>query len=275
MIGEEDKWTQAIQEVKSLITARKFNGHMRIAALATEVCEIIHGGNKEGKYTLKRFALESGIPERSLQNWVITYRNVYLKASEEQRVSLKYYHFLSAARKVNSKTKQKEVQRIIEVCRSNSDVETKILRYLGNISGLAFSLKSEEQVRLCRKEILEEVLLYLEEPKRLILKAYPKMKPKNNFINRKVSGHLSLLGNISQEIKFNETDEMIYKVFLKNKRAILSPTRIAERLPVLRKTPMARKLTALYSINKLIQGGLIKKIAKGAYTVEGRIKNYD
>lgn len=59
---------------------RKIEGHQaRIAEMAVRVCTIRHGGVSKGFYTITQFAEDIGVNEKTLQNWVQTYRNVYTK----------------------------------------------------------------------------------------------------------------------------------------------------------------------------------------------------
>jgi hypothetical protein len=51
----------------------------KIAEMALEVCQIKHGGNSTGFYTLTNFADDIGINRKTLSGWVAIYRDILLK----------------------------------------------------------------------------------------------------------------------------------------------------------------------------------------------------
>lgn len=61
------------------------NYQMQICSYAMEVCEIRHGGRSDKLYTIGKYAKDIGMNAKTLQNWLLTYRNVILKLTPEQR----------------------------------------------------------------------------------------------------------------------------------------------------------------------------------------------
>ena len=57
---------------------------MRICELAMEVCTIRHGGRSDKFYTMKDFAKDIGLNNKTLNQWMLIYRNVVLKLSDKQ-----------------------------------------------------------------------------------------------------------------------------------------------------------------------------------------------
>jgi transposase-like protein len=71
---------------------------LKICKYAMEVCTIRHGGHSKGYYTIKDYARDIGMNTKTLQNWLITYRNVVLKLSIDQQANLNW----NKASKVNN-----------------------------------------------------------------------------------------------------------------------------------------------------------------------------
>lgn len=66
--------TLAKKELKAI------EGHqIRICEYAMKVCQIRHGGRSDNYYTVTDFAQDIGMVSKTLQNWMLTYRNVVMK----------------------------------------------------------------------------------------------------------------------------------------------------------------------------------------------------
>lgn len=61
---------------------------IKICALAMKVCTIRHGGRSSGYYTMTDYAKDIGLNNKTLNQWMLIYRNVVMKLSELQRESL-------------------------------------------------------------------------------------------------------------------------------------------------------------------------------------------
>jgi len=55
----------------------------KIAKYALSVCDIRHGGQSGGLYTMKDYALDIGANPKTLSNWVAIYKNVLVKIGIE------------------------------------------------------------------------------------------------------------------------------------------------------------------------------------------------
>lgn len=78
---------------------KQIEGHqIRICEYAEKVCTIRHGGRSNGYYTLTDFANDIGLPVKTLQNWMLTYRNVIKKLDKTLTTSKEFHQ----AQKVES-----------------------------------------------------------------------------------------------------------------------------------------------------------------------------
>ena len=80
-------YQRAMKEAKSHVAEirkyqQKISIHQaKIAEIALEVCDIRHGGRcPDDRYTLTRFSSDIGLPLKTVQNWVQTYRLVAVDA---------------------------------------------------------------------------------------------------------------------------------------------------------------------------------------------------
>ncbi len=68
------------REIVSQVNDRQ----MRICGYAIQVCTIRHGGRSNGYYTMKDYARDIGLNNKTLNQWMLVYRNVVLKLSATQ-----------------------------------------------------------------------------------------------------------------------------------------------------------------------------------------------
>lgn len=80
----DEKYLKLVNEAKCLI--QKIEAYQsKIAKLAVAACDIRHGGKSTNLYTLRDFAKDTGLPYKTLQNWVRVYRNVILRLPKEKQ----------------------------------------------------------------------------------------------------------------------------------------------------------------------------------------------
>lgn len=89
-------------------------GHeIRICELAMQVVTIRHGGRSNGYYTVTDFAKDIGMSHKTLQNWLLTYRNVVMKldkkisTSKEFKNARKVEEYLRTERTLKNQIAQK------------------------------------------------------------------------------------------------------------------------------------------------------------------------
>jgi len=61
---------------------------MKICSYAIEVCQIRHGGRSDKLYTMKDYARDIGLNNKTLNQWMLVYRNVILKLTPQQRETM-------------------------------------------------------------------------------------------------------------------------------------------------------------------------------------------
>lgn len=67
-----------VKEGKKLLHAVEVHQAM-IGYYATCVCEILHGGKKKSRYTIKEYAEDIGVHQKTLNEWTHVHRNVISK----------------------------------------------------------------------------------------------------------------------------------------------------------------------------------------------------
>lgn len=81
---------------------KKIEGHqIRICQYALKVVTIRHGGKSNGYYTIKDYANDIGMPSKTLQNWLLIYRNVAMKLNKPITTNKEF----EKARKINDALK--------------------------------------------------------------------------------------------------------------------------------------------------------------------------
>jgi hypothetical protein len=82
------KTYQEYVELGKAIVDQVNDRQMKICSYAIEVCTIRHGGKSAGFYTLKDYANDIGLNNKTLNQWMLVYRNVILKLTPKQRETL-------------------------------------------------------------------------------------------------------------------------------------------------------------------------------------------
>jgi len=252
-------WNDNINEARIIFKSMK-NSQLDVAKLAYEACEVRQGGNsKDSLFTIVNFANEIGVNSKTLNNWVILYRNVYLKLNDENKARSVYSDLKNIAAKVNSKSDEAFVNRVANEILSISDNDSIVIRYCYDLRAIANSLEKRSVFELAKKENVEEFKFYVETLYHKISLRFPELMPKNNKILSIASnGHSSVSkdGNIagSDTVKtlFSKKDEKIYKFIIRANKA--SQGAINKNFEKWRYA----------SLNKLVKHGLIIK-DKDAY----------
>jgi hypothetical protein len=93
----ESNYEHYVQLGKSLLS-EVHNKQFKICEYAMKVCTIRHGGRSDGYYTIKDYANDIGMTPKTLQNWLVVYRNVVLKLNDDQKSEMNW----NKASKVNN-----------------------------------------------------------------------------------------------------------------------------------------------------------------------------
>ena len=158
------KWELAIAEAKRVVN--QIEGYqMRIANLAIKVCEITWGGavklaEQRDKYTLSRFASETGVNVRTLSNWIGMRKLVFDKLSKAQQNKAVYADLLAVARKVNRQTPVSKVREAFEDHMSCDTFERKCRRYLYELRSLEWNFRCQAAAFKLSDETLKETLFF-------------------------------------------------------------------------------------------------------------------
>lgn len=109
-------WEKHVQ--KGIQVATSLRGlQMKIAEIAVSACDIQLGGGAHwsgfiNQYTIARFAEEINVHPKTLSNWTLIYRNVYLKLEDdvkEQALNSNFTALQKTARLCNKKTTKNHV----------------------------------------------------------------------------------------------------------------------------------------------------------------------
>lgn len=273
----EKKWKENIEEAKTIIGAKNYS-QMEIARLCLEVCEITRGGNSksDGFFTIKRFAKESGITAKTLSAWVCVYRNVYKKLDVDLKVTSSYTALAIVTKMVSADERPEVVRKKVRDYINLDDFDARLLRYCGQLRGLAHNFESKDAVNRAKIETLEELAFYCEMIMNHIKRARRGVKPKFNGVssNYDLKSGLNANGSVSGREFRKDKDGFRVSISNNDKKILEHLKSLKEATPTVLgqftggKTPMARKLSALRSLKKLEGLDLVVRIAGGKYKAQ-------
>tara|TARA_R110000868_G_scaffold242882_1_gene498468 strand:+ start:1576 stop:2463 length:888 start_codon:yes stop_codon:yes gene_type:complete len=180
-------WSYNIAKAKEYIGVKTKN-QMAIAALALEVCEISWGGSSKDykfKYTLTRFAKESGVNLKSLSHWIAVYKLVYQRIGQEACQKVSFSKMLVVANQVSKDSPIKHVKEVFKHVTGEGSVDAKAMRYVSDLKSMSYMFQKKDAAKHCSKETLEEALYFLDAIKTCILKEKPETKPVNHNLCNK------------------------------------------------------------------------------------------
>lgn len=277
---ERDRlWQESIAKAKSMVKV-KSNNQMMIAEIALSVCEISWGGAQmKGKYTLKRFADETGIGVKSISHWCSVYRNVYsvLPARSASKVSFtKICHVNSIVGPQATKAA------IIAAYESVVNVDSfshKINRYMHDLRTVSWNFTQKNAAQKCDVKTLQEILFYVNSIQREIEQQHPGLEPKSHGISAMRLTNTSAAravnapnhrGERNAGVKtpagtvFISPKDRDVANFMEKQLGVVRPSEVGQQL-FPKKTKMASKVSALRSLQKLEQCGLIELTKRGHY----------
>lgn len=226
-------WEEAISEAKILVNHK--NGHqLKIAELAFSVCEIVYGGyNDPTLYTVKKFAKEIGVHEKTLSNWMGIYKGVVVKLPPEFE-NLSYNRCAQIHKLADNNASKKQIETIARELTSN-DFDLKMKRYLHDLRGIFRNFEINNAAERCKKETLEEYLFYTKNILNEIKKKNPKLKPIfNNISSVYRLGNGKGISSINEKkpvkIRISQKDQKIINYMKKNKDKWHSPTEIGVKV---------------------------------------------
>ncbi len=266
----KDKWESNVRDAKMLMSARQLN-QIKIAELACDACEIRHGGNKhdyQNIYTLRKFADEIGVVEKTLQNWSLLYRSVYKKLEAEHRAVVTFGNLGSISRKINNNTPREEINRIAFNVINRDSFDEKMMRYCAEMRSIAHNFENLEAASRAKKPVVEEIAYYSKLILSNIENRVGKVNAKNNQLayQSAKSGssiHLNGLTNDkSHGMKFSLKDEKVYR-FVKKIGGGVGPSKIGKTVG--NQNENAASAWALRSLEKLQRAKLVTKNEKGYY----------
>lgn len=179
----EIKWEENVKEARRYIVDRK-NNQMVVARLATEVCEISWGGSAySGKYTLARFAGETGMKPKQLSQWVGVYKKVYVKLNNKEKESASYTQLAHTACRVSNDAQKSFVNQVFKDVTSNN-LDNRIKSYIKELRSIAHNFEQKKAAEFISMEAMEEIVFYCGIITRNIRKVHPKIKEVNHDIAR-------------------------------------------------------------------------------------------
>lgn len=280
----EIQWEANVQEAKKL--ADKIKGHqMIVAKLALEVCEITWGGHASvGKYTLTRFASETGYRLKLLSTWCAVYRNTYSKLPLEETRLSKYTELLETSFKVKPDASEGEVLEVLNQVKRTRGESANVLRILTTKFRQAlYNFEFKNAAETADQKILEELVFYMNRIMANIKKSGRNIKGIDHGISRSVSlrNYISvnraLKGvrpSIGEKFKarvkdkdghiilISDKDRMIIN-YLKQNRKYFGPTEIGMKVGKMNENNASA--WAYRTLNKLIRTGNIQRNNRGHY----------
>lgn len=270
----EKQWTDAIAKAKHLYSTSD-TLQMEIATIATNVCEITWGGvQHKDKYTLSKFAKETGIHFKTLSRWVAIKRAVFDKI---KRRELKKTSFTTLARVAVIADKDATSDRIEALIaqESKDTIDKRIIGYLANMASLYYSLESDSGALTCNEETIEETLFYLGACLDCIKRERPKVIAKDNNLVRAFRRNLSVsAANVlgverNHDLSLSAKDMDIVKYLLKNEGPF-SPTDIG--MKVGQHNRSSASAWSLRTLTKLVYAGFLIQNERKLYVPTEKFK---
>lgn len=272
----EDDYKKAIEECKKIISSNK-QSQFKVAKIALDVCEIKHGGKKDGRglFTVIDFAEKIGVSHKSLSQWINAYRAVYLKLDKNLQKKVVYTRAQDLSFIVKPDETSKSVMSKYKKLYPNNkpSLEYRLLKYGRALRALCTMANNGSLMCLEESPMLNEINFYAKhlaaeldklkikpiENKSLGGKASVFIKKWNN--DKPESGHFLLKGGIQQLISEKEIRALYY---LKNKGE-QSPTSLGVAMNGGLKNKGSAKAWAIRCLNKLQNVGAVERLSGGYY----------
>lgn len=262
------KWEDNVIAAKALLGSTR-DRQMKIAALAIEVCDISWGGGvKKGQYTLRAFAKDIGISEKTLSNWVGLKRRILDKLRPELRYKAKLKDLVRAAKTLGAEASSEEINKRVFDLIHDSGPDKKLVTYLCSLRATAAIFQDEAVVSLCKRETLEEVVYFCESIiKNIQANSRSKIKGKEHNLVSIYSVHSvnAVLPSDSRTWRMRARDKQVLDILYK-KEGFIGPTKIGALLSG--KKSNTSKLQVMRSANKLYHMGLVAKNERGEYKIK-------
>jgi hypothetical protein len=157
----EARWKKYIADAKKHVSNIS-NSRMETARIAVEACDIHYGGGDhwkkfDGVYTLKRFAHEIGINEKTLYGWVGIYQNVFAKLGALENGKGGFEAARRVMNKVNRHTSADEVKRLYKVELNTSQDREHLLRGIKRFKTLHYYITKKANLPILEAECLAEL----------------------------------------------------------------------------------------------------------------------
>lgn len=267
----EQKWAEAIEQAKSVLKYKDIN-QMEVAKLAISVCEIFWGGTKlasgeeeEERYTLTRFAGECKIHRKTLSQWVAVYKNVYEKLPPFKQNNLTYSQLSWAAKCLNAQDTKDKVEKFVDKVSVNTSDRT-ALHYLREFKSMLNLLEEKSGVLTIEKDVLQEILYYVNKIQKVIKKEHPKLTPETHGYSCRARTTVQAAASFGiRNITIKPKDLKILE-YMRNKK-YCSPHHMGKAFGQSDNASSAWSLRTLY---KLSAGKFVKKNTKGHYALTAK-----
>lgn len=271
-------WAKNVNEARAIMAAKSYS-QMEIARLAVESCEITRGGaaQKSSLFTIKKFAKEVGVNVKTLSMWICILRNVYDKLDVDLRFSASYTTCMTASKTTSPDDSPERVRAKVRKLMSATSLDAKIGRYLGTLRSLSHNFESRDVAERVDKKILEECAYFCEQILDNIRKVRRGIRPQFHGISSQYdtktgvsasSTKRFLKDDLGFRVVITQSDLRTHDFMKKNKAA--TPSQVGDALYRQIKSPVARKLRALRSLQKL-KGLDCLTAEKGKYVYQKQI----
>lgn len=152
----EKLWAECVQQAKSLV--KKYEDvKMDIAELAMKACSDAEVKGHKLKYTVSRFANETGLNPATLQTWVEARRVIIRLPVDKRGYSISHYR--EVAKQIPDDASDAQIERQLNrVVRKHQDRNYKFVMYTAKLKSLLKNARDEESVKQCDDDVIEEIL---------------------------------------------------------------------------------------------------------------------
>ena len=157
-VEEKKSYDYYVLEAKKTLIGAK-NKQMRVATIATYVCDISHGGRRnKDQITVVKFSNDIGMNPRTLNEWIRVKNKIYDNLEPKYRREMKYEQLWRVSRRVKVPYNAKKINAIAKDELESPDETIKFRKYLSHLRAILYNSKRPEAMEFCNNELVFEMI---------------------------------------------------------------------------------------------------------------------
>lgn len=160
----EQLWKECVDQAKILVRQYK-EIRFTVVELALKCCVIHHGGRAANeRFTIKRFAQEVGMKEKTLNEWIRIKINIYNNLPEDEKLNTSYEDLRYLDKQMKGQNRQDVKRfslglskRLIEM-KAKHACTIKMEKYLKHLKTIQFNVENQRMIKDCDIDVLIQIL---------------------------------------------------------------------------------------------------------------------